>query len=98
MAFGLGARHVFQQCLAALGGGGDAQAVVLEDLCRAALTGIQVADQPAGRHLVKLDARQLAQGLAALFAQAIGIIDCRAQGLIELTLLAVQLGYGVLDR
>jgi hypothetical protein len=98
MAFGLGARHVVQQCLAALGGGGDAQAVVLQDLCGAALAGIEVADQPACRHLVELDAGQLAQGLAALLAQAVGIIDGRAQGLVELPLLAVQLGDGVLDR
>jgi hypothetical protein len=98
MVLGLRARHLFQQRLAAFGGGGNAQTVVLEDLCGAALASIEVADQPAGRHLVELDAGQLAQGLAALLAQAVGIIDGRAQSLIELPLLAVQLGDGVLDR
>ena len=86
MALCLRARHLLQQRLAALGGGRHAQAVVVQDLHGAALAGIEIADQPAGRHLVELDARQLAQRLAALLAQPLGLADGRAERAVELAL------------
>ena len=98
MALRLGGRDFLQQRLAPLGRGGDAQAIVVEDLDGAALAGIEIADEAAGRHLVELDARQFAQRIAALPAQAFGIGHGRAQRAVELALLAAQLGDGALDR
>ena len=90
VALRLRARHLLQQRLAALGGGGDAQAIVVQDLHGAALAGIEIADEPAGCHLVELDARQLPQRLAALLAQPLGLADGRAQRGVELAFLAMR--------
>ena len=98
MALGLGARDLLQERLALLGDGRHPQAVVVEDLHGAALAGIEIADEPTGRHLVELDARQLAQPFAAFLAQPIGVADRRAQGLVELAFLAMQLGDRAFDR
>ena len=98
MALGLGACHLLQQRLALLGDRRHPQAVVVEDLHGAALAGIEIADEPAGRHLVELDARQLTQPFAAFLAQPLGVTDGRAQRLVELAFLAVQLGDRALDR
>ena len=81
--------RLLEQRLAALGDVGDMPAVVVEHLHGAALAGIEIVDQPACRHLVELHARQLAQRLGALLAQALGLAHRRAQRSVELGLLPV---------
>ena len=98
IALRLGAGDLLQERLALLGGGRHPHAVVIKDLHGTALTGIQIADEPSGRHLVELDARQFAQPLAAFLAQSIGVADRRAQGLVELAFLAMQFSDRAFDR
>ena len=93
-----GARHLLEEGVAALGGAGDAQAVVVEDLHGAALAGIEAVDQPAGRHLVELHAGQLAQRLGTLLAQPLGLGHGRLQRAVQLALLAIELADRALDR
>jgi len=90
--------YLVLQCLTLLGGGSNAQTVIVENLQRPPFADVEIGDQVASRHLVELDARQFPQGLATLPAQALGIPDGRAQGAVELALLAVQLGDSALER
>ena len=98
MAFSFGARDLLQERRALFGDCRHPQAVVIEDLHGAALADIEIADESAGRHLVELDARQLTQPITALLAQPIGVAYRRAQGLVKLAFLAMQLGDRAFDR
>jgi hypothetical protein len=98
MALGLGACDLLQERRALLSDRHHPKAVLVEDLHGTAFAGIETADEPAGRHLVELDACQLAQPFAAFLAQPIGVADRRAQGLVELAFLAMQLGDRAFDR
>ena len=97
MPVGLGPFDLADRRCALLVDGLQPQAAVFQDLQRAPLGRIEVAHQPAGAHLVELDAGQLAERLAALMPQPLGLRRRRAQGAVELALVAMQFGDRALD-
>jgi hypothetical protein len=91
-------RDLSLQRLALLRGRRDAQAVVIQNLERAPLSGVEIVDKVPRCHLVELDASQLAQPLTSLVTQPFRIADGGSQGAVQLAFLAMQLGDCTLDR